>query len=96
MKKLFLFFIFTFTLFAQKPELPTLTAWATDYTNTLTPAQISELNIKLKTYSDTTSNQIVFLMISSLNGYPLEDYSYDVAKKIKSVLLRIITVFCFS
>jgi uncharacterized protein len=83
MKKLFLFFIFTFSIFAQEPELPNLTAWATDYTNTLSAGQISELNTKLKTYSDTTSNQIVFLMIPSLNGYPLEDYSYDVAKKNK-------------
>jgi uncharacterized protein len=80
MKKLFLFLIITISLFAQKPEIPTLTVWATDYTNTLSAGQISELNGKLKTYSDTTSNQIVFLMIPTLNGYPLEDYSYDVAK----------------
>jgi uncharacterized protein len=83
MKKLFLFLLFTFALFAQKPELPTLTVWATDYTNTLSADQIAELNAKLKLYSDSTSNQVVFLMISTLNGYPLEDYSYDVAKQNK-------------
>ena len=80
MKKLFLFLLFTITIFAQKPEIPKLSLWATDLTGTLSPDQTASLNSKLQTYSDTTSNQVVFLMIETLDGYPLEDYSYDVAK----------------
>ena len=83
MKKLLLFLFFTITIFAQKPEIPKLLLWATDLTGTLSPDQTASLNSKLQTYSDTTSNQIVFLMIKTLEGYPLEDYSYDVAKENK-------------
>jgi uncharacterized protein len=81
MKKLLLFLFFTITIFAQKPEIPKLAFWATDLTGTLSPDQTASLNAKLQAYSDTTSNQIVFLMVNTLEGYPLEDYSYDVAKE---------------
>ena len=81
MKKLFLFLFFSITIFAQKPEIPKLSLWATDLTGTLSPDQTASLNSKLQAYSDTTSNQIVFLMVNTLEGYPLEDYSYDVAKE---------------
>ncbi len=51
----------------------------TDSTNTLTSSQIQDLNYRLKTYQDTTSNQLVGLMIPTLNNYPLEYYSEEVA-----------------
>lgn len=81
MKKLFLFLLFTVAIFAQKPEIPKLSLWANDLTGTLSSEQTASLNSKLKSYSDSTSNQVVFLMIETLDGYPLEDYSYDVAKE---------------
>src|SRR5664280_558747 len=81
MKKLFLFLIFTITIFAQKPEIPKLPSWANDLTGTLSQEQTASLNSKLKAYSDSTSNQVVFLMVETLDGYPLEDYSYEVAKE---------------
>src|ERR1039457_4905414 len=80
MKKLFLFLLFTITVFAQKPEIPKLSAWATDLTGTFSPEETASLNQKLEAYSDSTSNQVVFLMVGTLDGYPLEDYSYEVAK----------------
>jgi uncharacterized protein len=80
MKKLFIFLLFTFTVFAQKPEIPKLSTWATDLTGTFSPEETASLNSKLQAYSDSTSNQVVFLMVGTLDGYPLEDYSYDVAK----------------
>src|ERR1035437_3482882 len=81
MKKLLLFLFFTITIFAQKPEIPKLSLGANDLTGTLSSEQTASLNSKLKSYSDSTSNQVVFLMIETLDGYPLEDYSYDVAKE---------------
>src|ERR1035437_5022379 len=81
MKKLFLFLFFTITIFAQKPEIPKLPSWANDLTGTLSQEQTASLNSKLQAYSDTTSNQVVFLMVETLDGYPLEDYSYEVAKE---------------
>lgn len=64
-------------------EVPTLKNYVTDQTNTLTPQQIEDLEFKLKTYDDTTSNQIVVLIISSLEGEDLFDYSIQVAEKNK-------------
>lgn len=66
-----------------QPEIPKLSNWANDFTNTLSPEELQHLNFRLKTYQDTTSNQLVSLMIASLDGYPLEDYSFEVAEKNK-------------
>ncbi len=80
MKKLFLFLLFISAAYSQ-PEVPQLKYWATDFTNTLGQDQINSLNSRLKTFEDTTSNQVVFLMIPTLDNYPLEYYTMDVAKK---------------
>ncbi len=82
MKKIFLFLLIISAAFAQ-PEIPQLKYWANDFTNTLNQNQVSTLNTELKTFQDSTSNQVIFLMISTLNNYPLEYYSMDVAKKNK-------------
>ncbi|NWF89219.1 MAG: TPM domain-containing protein [Ignavibacteriaceae bacterium] len=68
--------------FAQ-PQIPELKNWANDFTNTLTADELQQLNYRLKTFEDTTSNQLVSLMIASLEGYPLEYFSYEVAEKNK-------------
>ena len=83
MKNLFLFLFITCTVFAQKPEIPKLPFWANDLTGTLSQEQTSSINSKLQAYSDSTSNQVVFLMIETLDGYPLEEYSNEVAKENK-------------
>ncbi len=82
MKKIFLFLLFISATYCQ-PEVPQLKYWANDFTNTLNTGQLSSLNRELKTFQDSTSNQIVFLMIPTLNNYPLEYYSMDVAEKNK-------------
>lgn len=78
----FLLLLIYSSSFAQ-PEVPKLSNWANDLTNTLSPQELQQLNYRLKTYEDTTSNQLVSLMIASLDGYPLEDYSFEVAEKNK-------------
>ncbi|MCU7497276.1 MAG: TPM domain-containing protein [Ignavibacteria bacterium] len=88
MKKISFYFLLIFlfsvqNLFAQQPEIPSLTAWANDFTGTLSEEELAYLNRDLKTFSDTTSNQVIFLMVSSIGDYPLESYSYEVAAKNK-------------
>ncbi|OGU83834.1 MAG: hypothetical protein A2279_08805, partial [Stygiobacter sp. RIFOXYA12_FULL_38_9] len=39
------------------------------------------LESKLKTFDDSTSNQVVFLMMNTLDGYPLESFCYETATK---------------
>ena len=67
--------------FAQKavPEL-----WSQrvhDDAKVLSAAVVDQLELQLKEYEDSTSNQIAILIISSLEGDVLEDYSMRVAEK---------------
>ncbi len=82
MKILLPFVLFCQILYSQ-PVVPELKLWATDFTNTLTSSELNQLNKKLKDYEDTTSTQLVVLMISSLQDYPIEYYTLEVAEKNK-------------
>ena len=64
-------------------EIPVLKNYANDFTNTLKQDQLTYLNQELKAFDDTTSNQVVFFMNASLNGYPLEMFTHEVATKNK-------------
>ena len=70
-------------LFAQKP-LPEL--WGVhvhDEASALSAGIIDQLEQQLKVYEDSTSNQIAILIIPSLAGAVLEDYSLKVSEKWK-------------
>jgi uncharacterized protein len=82
MRYFFLFIVFQITIVAQ-PEVPLLKLWATDLTKTLNRDQLDVLNSRLKTFEDSTTNQLVMLMIASLDDYPVEYYSHEVAQKNK-------------
>ncbi|HPO56222.1 MAG TPA: TPM domain-containing protein [Ignavibacteriaceae bacterium] len=58
---------------------PVLKMYATDLTGTLSRAELNALERKLVTFHDSTSTQLVFLMISTLDGGAIEEYSYQVA-----------------
>ncbi len=83
MNKFFIIVIlFISTSYCQNTrEYSKLNHWMTDSTNTLTSSQLQDLDNRLKTYQDTTSNQIVGLMIPTLNNYPLEYYSEEAASQ---------------
>ncbi len=81
--RFFLYLLVIYTSVVAQPEVPKLQNWANDFTNTLSSDELQQLNLRLKTYEDTTTNQLVSLMIASLDGYPLEEYSYEVAEKNK-------------
>jgi uncharacterized protein len=62
----------------DKPNPPRL---VNDYTNTLTPEEVNNLEFKLKTYSDSTSTQIVIVLVDNLNGYDKADYAFKLGEK---------------
>ncbi|MCX6175641.1 MAG: TPM domain-containing protein [Ignavibacteriales bacterium] len=81
MKKI-IFFLFLPILFLKAQiEFPVLKNYANDFTNTLSSSELYTFNTALKKFDDSTSNQIVFLMISALNGASLEDFTYQTATK---------------
>jgi uncharacterized protein len=61
--------------------IPTLNAHVTDMGGALTPDQRIELENELRQYRDSTSNNFAVLIIPSLQGEAVEDYSFKVAEK---------------
>lgn len=83
MKKLLLILFFIPLFISAQSEIPNLTKFATDFTGTLSQSELNDLNNLLYSFQETTSNQVLFLMISSLEGNSLESYAYEVAHKNK-------------
>lgn len=77
------FMVFLVGLLFAQPEIPVINRFAVDLTGTLTSSEIENLNNALAEFEAQTSNQIVFVMISSLEGYPVEDFAYELAAKNK-------------
>jgi uncharacterized protein len=83
LKKIIAFILLFVSVCFAQPAVPELKSFATDLTSTLSGEELNQLNSRLKAFEDSTSNQLVMLMISSLDDYPLEYYSMDVAEKNK-------------
>src|SRR3989337_3790830 len=56
--------------FPQRPFPPRL---VNDYTNTLKPEENEALERKLVEFDNTTSTQIVVVILETLDGYPIGD-----------------------
>ena len=65
---------------AQEPAVPALKTYSTDLTGTLSWDQIESLNQKLRQFDDSTSSQLVVLMIPTLGSSSLEEYALKVAE----------------
>jgi uncharacterized protein len=57
------------------PERPSPARLVNDYTQTLTPDQLNTLERKLVAYDDSTSNQVVVVIVPSTNDYAPADYA---------------------
>jgi uncharacterized protein len=64
-------------------EIPALQQRVTDFTNTLSYSDWKDLESRLKRFEDSTSTQIAILMINSLEGASIEEYSMRVFEKNK-------------
>ncbi|MEW6511530.1 MAG: TPM domain-containing protein [Bacteroidota bacterium] len=70
-----------FPLHAQEMEIPALSRYATDLSGTLTSGELARLERMLRTFDDSTSTQIVVLMVPSMGGGSLEDITLRIAEK---------------
>ncbi len=65
---------------AQEAKVPKLFQRVTDFTYTLSPAEVEELERSLARFEDTTSNQIVVVMVATLGGESIEDFALRTAE----------------
>ncbi|HZX61838.1 MAG TPA: TPM domain-containing protein [Bacteroidales bacterium] len=76
------FIIFTITLSAQDiPERPVPPRLVNDYAAVLSPDEAVRLEQKLVSFNDSTSTQIVLVIVKSLNGYDENDYAQRLGQK---------------
>jgi uncharacterized protein len=76
---IFVLFVLAPKASAQSPAIPHFSAGhVLDQTNTLNQTQIAELDAKLQHYEDSTSTQICILLIPTLGGNPVEDFTVTV------------------
>ena len=66
------------TLKAQLPSPPNPPSLVNDYTGTLTAHQVNILEHKLVAYNDSTSTQILVLLVDDLQGYSVEQYATEI------------------
>jgi uncharacterized protein len=64
-------------------EIPVLQQRVVDFTNTLSYNEWKDLESRLKLFEDSTSTQVAILLINSLEGGSIEDYSMRVFEKNK-------------
>jgi uncharacterized protein len=82
MKKiiLILLFIFNFLNADITQYFPKLDGRVIDEANLLSNPVKKDLNLILKEEEDKSSNQIVVVILNSLNGYTIEEYSYQLGR----------------
>jgi len=78
---LFVLLTFGTTLKAQLPSPPNPPRLVNDYTGTLTSSQIATLEHKLVAYNDSTSTQILVLLVDDLQGYGIEQYATEIGHR---------------
>ncbi|MFC5410494.1 TPM domain-containing protein [Larkinella bovis] len=66
------------TVIPDKPNPPRL---VNDYVGILKPNERAQLEEKLRRYNDSTSTQIVILIVKSTDPYPIGDFSFQVGRK---------------
>ena len=75
---LLLVLIFGTGLNAQLPSPSNPPRLVNDYTGTLNASQINTLEHKLVAYNDSTSTQILVMLVDDLQGYSIEQYATEI------------------
>lgn len=82
-RRVLLIFLLVLVAMASRAQKPVPELWGLrvhDEAHVLSPATVDQLEKKLKAYEDSTSNQIAILIVPSLDGEVLEEYSLRVAE----------------
>jgi uncharacterized protein len=76
-----LFCCFHSNLLAAIPEAPTPPRLVNDFASLLNSQEVQQLEQKLVAFNDSTSTQITIVTITSLDGYDIADFSFQLGKK---------------
>ena len=82
MKKILIILIFLFSFLNADitQYFPKLEGRVIDQVNLLSVPVKKDINKILETHEKETSNQIVVVILDTLNGYPIEEYSYQLGR----------------
>lgn len=85
-KNIIFFFLFYFTLqlglLAQNvPERPQPPLLVNDFADLLTSGEEQNLELKLRFFNDSTSNQITIVTVNSLDGYDPASFAFEIGEK---------------
>lgn len=72
-------FIGETSVFSQDVKIPKLLRRVTDFTNTLSQTELDAVEQDLARFEDSTSNQIVVVMIPTIGGEAIEDFALRTA-----------------
>ncbi|MFA6540834.1 MAG: TPM domain-containing protein [Bacteroidota bacterium] len=75
--------VITCTFSFSQPDVPSIKDPVTDLTNTLSPEQYQLLRSQILQFEDSTSNQLVLVMIPTLDGGEIRDYGIQVLEQNK-------------
>jgi uncharacterized protein len=59
------------------PPIPSPPRLVNDFTQTLSPGEIQQMERKLVAYNDSTSTQVTIVMIRSIGAYDISDYAFQ-------------------
>lgn len=68
-------------LYAQIPEPPDPPRLVNDFSGTLSSMEVDKLEQKLRSYNDTTSTQIVVVLVSDLEGNEVGDFAFRIGER---------------
>ncbi|KAK3604919.1 hypothetical protein CHS0354_000582 [Potamilus streckersoni] len=63
------------------PEKPNPVRFVNDYANSLTTSQMNQLEQMVRGYEDSTSTQIVIVIIKSTGGYDMYEYATELGRR---------------
>lgn len=69
------------TTAAEIPQRPVPPRLVNDFTGTLSPAQVNRLEQKLVHYNDTTSNQIVIVLVPDIGMHTAANFAFGIGEK---------------
>jgi uncharacterized protein len=81
MARFFLLILLLLSGPAAAQNFPALTGRVVDGANLLSPADEAELTGKLQALQQASSRQLVVATVPDLQGYPIEDYGYQLGRK---------------